>query len=162
MDDHITDLRLKSEKKATAVKELDLTVYPDELNISAWNTWIDYRKQTKCKKYKTDAKMKALAKMGNQAEQMEIVMISVNNEYQGLFALKGNGNGQGFRNNEGASQKESSHERIKRENAAKYGKPDECGLGMGADDRHMGGTVGEGERGKAIEHVDRTTFIDYE
>jgi hypothetical protein len=77
--------------------------------------------------------------------------------------LKGNGNGQSNKaNNASSNQKESSHERIKRENRAKYAQPDECRLGMGADDRHLGGAVGKGERCETIEHVDNSAFIDYE
>lgn len=61
-----------------------------------------------------------------------------------------------------AGKKESSHERIKRENAIKYGQPDECGLVVGADDGHLGRTMDARERIRTIEHMDNRTFIDYE
>ena len=72
--------------------------------------------------------------------------------------LKGNNNG----STKNSSQKLSAHERTKQRNDAKYRQPDECGLGVGANDGHMGGAVDEGERGATIEHVDTGTFIDYE
>lgn len=65
-------------------------------------------------------------------------------------------------NNARSNQKESSHERIKRENQLKYGQPDECGLAMGEDDRHLGREVGEGQRTEAISGLDNQPFIDYD
>ena len=98
-DDLITHLRTKAEskpkteiavvkkkKKSTAL----VSVNVDGLNIEAWNKWITYRKKVKLKAYKTDATKIELATMGNYEEQMQIVTISVNKEYQGLFALKTN------------------------------------------------------------------------
>ena len=169
MDDHITELRLKSEKKATAVKELDLTVYPENLNIAAWRDWIDFRKEAKFKKYKTNAQMKKLAKMGDSTEQFLIVQQSIDNEYQGLFALKGNGNGhQNKATYAGANVKESSHERIKRENDLKYRGSSsghlinkEFGLGLGTDDRDLRGAVAEGERAETQLGLDNQPFVDY-
>tara|TARA_R100000951_G_C2567896_1_gene157780 strand:+ start:271 stop:738 length:468 start_codon:yes stop_codon:yes gene_type:complete len=90
MDDLITHLRTKSKpvkkKKSTALLSVDV----EGLNIEAWDKWIAYRKTTKLKAYKTNAKKKELATMGNYDEQMQIVTISVNNEYAGLFPLKAN------------------------------------------------------------------------
>ena len=71
--------------------------------------------------------------------------------------LKGNNNG----STKNTSQKLSAHERVKQRNDAKYRTADECGLGMGTNDGHMGRTMDEGERGTTIEHVDNSTFIDY-
>jgi hypothetical protein len=72
--------------------------------------------------------------------------------------LKGNNNG-----HQKASTKLSAHERVKQRNNAKYrSNIDECGLGMGADDGHMGRTVDEGKGRTTIEHVDNSAFIDYE
>jgi hypothetical protein len=58
--------------------------------------------------------------------------------------------------------KESSHERIKRENDIKYRGHDERGLGMGENDGHMGRTVGEGEWEQAIPRLDNEPFINYD
>ena len=65
------------------------------------------------------------------------------------------------RTNQGTGRKESSHERIKRENDIKYRRQNECGLAVGANDGHLGRTVGEGERELPIARLDNTDFIDY-
>ena len=75
------------------------------------------------------------------------------------FLKKGNSNAK----TTGSSQKLSANERVKQRNDAKYrNQPDECGLGVGANDGHMGRTVGEGAGGATIENVGDGTFIDYE
>jgi hypothetical protein len=61
---------------------------PIELNQDAWFKWLEFRKVAKFKKYKTGAQMNKLAKMGTHKEQALIVQCSIDNEYQGLFALK--------------------------------------------------------------------------
>jgi hypothetical protein len=90
MDDLITHLRTKAEVKPKAKTELAEIIYPDNLNIGAWDLWIQFRSKAKFKKYKSDAPMKKLAKMGTQNEQYLIVQQSIDNEYQGLFAIKSN------------------------------------------------------------------------
>ena len=65
------------------------------------------------------------------------------------------------RTNQSTGRKESSHERIKRENDVKYRGQNECGLAMGENDGHLGRTVGEGERELPIARLDNTDFIDY-
>lgn len=75
--------------------------------------------------------------------------IEVNNERQ----INGN--------NARTGQKESSHERIKRENDIKYRGKNECRLGVGGDDGRLGRTMGEGERLRTIGHVDNSDFVDY-
>ena len=73
--------------------------------------------------------------------------------------LKGNSNAK----TTGSSQKLSANERVKQRNDAKYrSQPDERGLGVGANDGHMGRAVDEGTGGATIEHVGDGTFIDYE
>jgi len=74
-------------KPKTAVIKPEV-IYPENLNIDAWDLWIAHRKKVKLKAYKTDLKMKELATMGNHDEQLQIVMISMKNEYAGLFPLK--------------------------------------------------------------------------
>jgi len=72
--------------------------------------------------------------------------------------LKGNNNGQV----KSSGKKLSANERVKARNDAKYrANSNECGLGMGADGRHLGGTVDEGTGRATIEHVDNQPFIDY-
>jgi len=62
-----------------------------------------------------------------------------------------------------SGKKLSAYERTKQRNDAKYrDRSNECGLAVGADDRHLGGAVDEGEGGITIDHVDNGTFIDYE
>lgn len=58
-------------------------------------------------------------------------------------------------------KKESSHERIKRENAVKYGRQDECGLRVAGTVGHLGGAVDSGEGIRTIEQMDNEPFIDY-
>ena len=73
--------------------------------------------------------------------------------------LKGNNNG----STKGTGKKLSANERVKARNDAKYrAATNECGLGMGANDGHMGRTVDAGEGRATIEHVDNGTFVDYE
>ena len=73
--------------------------------------------------------------------------------------LKGNNNG----TVKNTGQKLSAYERTKQRNDAKYRQqPDECGLGVGANDGHMGRAVDEGEGRATIEHVGGGAFIDYE
>jgi len=93
MDDLITHLRTKAEvkpKTKTELKPFDAIQYPVGLNVDAWLLWVEFRKKAKFKKYKTDAAMKKLAKMGNFDEQALIVQNSIDLEYQGLFPLKAN------------------------------------------------------------------------
>jgi len=90
MDDLITHLRTKAEVKPKAKTDIVVIEYPEGLNVGAWDLWIAFRKKAKFKKYKSDAPMKKLAKMGNLNEQMLIVQNSIDLEYQGLFPLKAN------------------------------------------------------------------------
>ena len=63
--------------------------------------------------------------------------------------------------NAGANKKESSHERIKRENDIKYRGQDKCGLDLGATNGHLGGDLGKGKGIRTIDHVDHSDFVDY-
>ena len=91
MDDLITHLRTKAEAKPAKKTKTELaTLEVEGLNVEAWDKWLAYRKLAKLKAYKTNAKKKELATLGNFEEQMRIVMISINNEYAGLFPLKKN------------------------------------------------------------------------
>ncbi len=92
LDDLITHLRTKAKPKAKA--ELTEIIYPCGLNVLAWDNWIAFRKKAKFAKYKTDATMIKLSKMGNDAEQLLIVQNSIDMQYQGLFDLKKNNSAQ--------------------------------------------------------------------
>ena len=155
MDDLITLQRLKSTKPKAKVLTVDDEI-PEGLNTGAWAMWMEFRRKAKFKSYKTTSAAKKLAKMGTYDEQVLIVQQSIDNEYQGLFALKGNNNG-----HQSASKKESSHERIKRENAVKYGGQDESGLRVAGTVGHLGGAVDSGEGIRTIESVDNEPFVDY-
>ena len=84
----LVEVEIKPAK--TALKPFDAIQYPVGLNVDAWLSWVEFRKKAKFKKYKTDAAMKKLAKMGNHDEQALIVQNSIDLEYQGLFPLKAN------------------------------------------------------------------------
>ena len=168
MDDLITHLRTKAEVKPklaktnpTTPKELTPISFPINLDIAAWNKWVEFRKKAKFKAYKTDAAMKKLAK-SEFNDQMPMVQQSIDNEYQGLFALKGVNNGQINGNNAGASKKLSAHERARAANAQyRNEQPNERELVVGANGRHLGGAVDEGERRATVDNVGDGTFVDY-
>jgi hypothetical protein len=87
----------------------------------------------------------SVAKLREKFPQLQAKMKGVNNGHQST------------------GRKESSHERIKRENDIKYrgGRQEQGGLVMGANDGHLGRTVGEGEREQPIARLDNQPFIDY-
>ena len=105
MDDLITHLRTRNKPVATAAniatvekkpkKPKAEIIYPANLNVTAWDLWVDFRKKAKFAKYKTDATMIKLSKMGNESEQLLIVQNSIDCQYQGLFPLKANNSAQG-------------------------------------------------------------------
>jgi len=78
----------KSEQLINEFKEK--MIYPENLNVVAWDLWVAFRKKAKFAKYKTDATMIKLSKMGNSDEQTLIVQNSIDAQYQGLFPLKKN------------------------------------------------------------------------
>ena len=86
---YLTKALLTPESKPKAKAVLVITEV-ENLNTDAWDKWIAHRKLVKLKPYKTDVKKKELATLGNYDEQMQIVMISISNEYAGLFPLKAN------------------------------------------------------------------------
>lgn len=88
LDELIDHLRTKSKPKPPAVKKtIEL---PEGLNLVAWEAWINYRKLIK-KPLKTASQAKNLINLGKTMEgQLAVVNQSINNEYQGLFEVKGN------------------------------------------------------------------------
>ncbi|NRA76726.1 MAG: YdaU family protein [Pseudoalteromonas sp.] len=87
-----------------------------------------------------------------------------NDENWGAFKLDWYKNKQGVNHgHKSTGIKESSHERIKRENDIKYRnqRPDQSGLVMGETNGDMGRIVGEGEWKPAIGGLDKGDFVDY-
>lgn len=78
---------IEKEKPKTK-KAQEVIVYPESLNVEAWDKWVAFRKKAKFATYKTDATIIKLSKMGNHDEQMKIVDNSIDAQYQGLFPLK--------------------------------------------------------------------------
>lgn len=76
------------------VKTKEKIVIPDGINIDSWTEWIEARKANKKKVSEAAAKkqFKLLLKY-TEKEQKLIIDKSIQNDYQGLFELKGNGNG---------------------------------------------------------------------
>ena len=91
----------------------------------------------------------SITKLRKQFPQLQAKMKGVNN------GTKNQGT------NAGANKKESSHERIKRENDIKYRGQDKCGLDLGATNGHLGGDLGKGKGIRTIDHVDHSDFVDY-
>jgi hypothetical protein len=81
-----TNKNLKNEKKI---------IIPDGINQQAWNEWIDYRKSKK-KTVSQKAANKQFKLLTNYDfdVQQHIIDHSIQNDYQGLFAPKGNTNDQ--------------------------------------------------------------------
>ena len=77
-------------KKALKPRNVDLAI-PDGINLDAWNEWVDYRKNEKKKTItKAAAKKQFKLLLGYTFEQQqEVIDNSIQNDYQGLFALKG-------------------------------------------------------------------------
>ena len=69
-------------------------VIPEGINIDSWTEWIEARKANKKKVSEAAAKkqFKLLAKY-TEEQQKQIIDNSIQNDYQGLFDLKENGNG---------------------------------------------------------------------
>ena len=71
-------------------------------------------------------------------------------------------NGQINGNNASPSKKLSAYERQRERNAVyRNEQPNECELGLGANDRHLRGAVGEREGGTTVNNVGDGTFVDY-
>jgi len=63
---------------------------PIGLNIEAWNEWCEYRKEARRKPVSSFAakkQFKMLLKY-TEAQQQQIIDISISNDYTGLFDLK--------------------------------------------------------------------------
>ena len=80
----------------------------------------------------------------------------------GWIKRNGEGSGQINANNASPSKKLSAYERQRERNAVyRNEQPNECELGLGANDRHLRGAMGEGEGGTTINNVGDGTFVDY-
>ena len=86
---NVADTKNKTKNKSDSDSDKDIKdLRPDGLNSEAWDKWISFRVKCKFKKYKTDATMKKLITMGDEATQALIIEQSIENEYQGLFPIK--------------------------------------------------------------------------
>ena len=81
------NVRMKECKNTTIV-------IPDGINVNAWNEWLDYRRAKK-KTVSPKAAKKQFELLSDYAldVQQQIINQSIQNDYQGLFAPKGNNNG---------------------------------------------------------------------
>lgn len=145
LDDLVDHLRAKSKpvKKAKTVIEL-----PEGLNVEAWDLWMEFRKRIK-KPLKTNSQAKNLINLGRTMQgQMDVVQQSINNEYQGLFEVKGH-----EANQQGVTL--SVADRVARAN----GLPTDAEQRqasqtfMGSDDRALPNSMDEGGRGNAIDYL---------
>jgi hypothetical protein len=77
-------------KTALKPRSVGLEV-PAGINLEAWNEWVEFRKHEKKKAVsKSAAKKQFKLLLGYTAEQQQMVIdSSIQNDYQGLFALKG-------------------------------------------------------------------------
>lgn len=87
--------RREEKNKDIKEKKPDGFAAPDDLNLEAWQKWVEFRKAAKFKAYQNNAQSagRAMANLiklagGNESAQMQIVEQSMNNNWQGLFALK--------------------------------------------------------------------------
>ena len=80
-------------------------VIPDGINQSAWIEWVEFRKQSK-KKITPAAAKKQFKLLSDYAFdlQQQIIDQSIQNDYQGLFAPKGNTNDQSNRPNQAGTR----------------------------------------------------------
>jgi len=67
--------------------------YPKELNISAWNEYIEYRKESKIRKLTVKGEEKQIEKIigfGDYEIQQQCINETIANGWQGIFPPKGN------------------------------------------------------------------------
>ena len=128
LDDLLTRCRQKlaGKQKAKPPAVVDTFPYPNDLNVPAWEEWKAYRKELRIKAYKPTARsegvaIKNLLKLagGDYNTQALIIQQSIANNYQGLFALRGqDANQQGFN---GQGSKPTKDEQYNNELLEKYG-----------------------------------------
>ena len=90
-----TTAEITTETTKQARKQKSVFALPEGLNLDAWDLWKRYRTENNLKAYKPVAlgegaaasKLITLAG-GDLAAQMQIVKQSIDNQWQGLFALK--------------------------------------------------------------------------
>ena len=77
-------------KTALKPRSVELEI-PEGINLDAWTEWVEFRKNEKKKAVsKSAAKKQFKLLLGYTAEQQQLVIdSSIQNDYQGLFALKG-------------------------------------------------------------------------
>ncbi|WP_336432259.1 hypothetical protein [Providencia rettgeri] len=103
--------------------------YPNELNLEAWEEWMQYRKELKLTAYdKSERSLKAaITKLlnlsgGNKDTQARIVFQSISNGWQGLFALKGDDYGTSEFKFDPAAGKSRAVQKVEHAIRAKHGQ----------------------------------------
>jgi len=72
------------------------SVFPEKLNLPFWENYIEYRKQNKKKKLKSESESLLilwLIKQGDYEKQQKIIEQTIRNGWTGLFEIKGVENG---------------------------------------------------------------------
>lgn len=83
-------------------------IIPDKINLEAWAEWIEYRKAKRKPVSPLAAKKQfKLLTEYDQDSQQEIIDNSIQNDYQGLFKLRGQGN---ERHQPGSPQGQTKHQ----------------------------------------------------
>lgn len=77
-------------KQALKPRSVELEV-PEGINVDAWNEWVDYRKNEKKKTITKAAASKQFRLLlgYTKEQQQQVIDISIQNDYQGLFPIKG-------------------------------------------------------------------------
>ena len=77
-------------KSALKPRRIEIDV-PSGINVDAWNEWVDYRKNEKKKTITKAAASKQFRLLlgYTKEQQQQVIDISIQNDYQGLFPIKG-------------------------------------------------------------------------
>ena len=136
---------------------------PDGINASAWNEWVEYRKAKK-KNVSQAAANKQFKLLGTYSDfdQQQIVNQSISNDYQGLFELKGQSNGQhqGFTKQRKLSAAERSEENT-RIMLSQLEAEENHASAMGQNDSTVWAQVGEprGASSEGRSTIDQLPFL---
>ena len=110
-------------------------IIPDKINLEAWAEWIEYRKAKRKPVSELAAnKQFKLLESYSDDQQQEIIDNSIQNDYQGLFKLRGQSN---ENNKPGSPQRKTKREELMQRTARDLAAV----RGMGS------GSRGQGSRG---------------
>ena len=151
---------LRTKKQEPLTKSI---LIPDGINASAWNEWVEYRKAKK-KNVSQAAANKQFKLLGTYSDfdQQQIVNQSISNDYQGLFELKGQSNGQhqGFTKQRKLSAAERSEENT-RIMLSQLEAEENHASAMGQNDSTVWAQVGEprGASSEGRSTIDQLPFL---